>query len=62
MHVLSEINEHATFYSGVCVYVQQHTTGVFINNIQINVFLAEHRKTKEGFLRIHTDKKLSFEK
>ena len=47
MHVLSEINEHATFYSGVCVYVQQHTTGVFINNIQINVFLAEHRKPRK---------------
>ena len=44
---LSEINEHATFYSGVCVYVQQHTTGVFINNIQINVFLAEHRKPRK---------------
>ena len=48
MHVLGEIDEYRTFYSRVCVYVQQHTSGVCINNIKINVFLAEHRKTEEN--------------
>ena len=51
MHVLSEINEYLTFYStAVCVHVQEHTSGVCMNNIKINVFLAEHRKTEDiGF-------------
>ena len=46
MHVLSEIDEYPTSYSRVCVYVQQHTSGVC--NIEINMFLSEHRKTEEN--------------